>query len=455
MSVGTGYLFFPLGMTALLFACGDSGADPDPRIEALWDDPARCGAPSYKWLRDPSIGSLVSFEEDVLLEYDRTTLRSALSMAEVTFPSELQYDTRVYRFRYVTQDRGELTEATAVLVVPTIGPGGPRRLGLLAFLHGTSGFSDRCAPSTGLLYPVLAAALASVGYVVVAPDFIGMNGLGAASTQLHPYIVSEPTAIASLDAVRAGRVLLGDITGGDLEAERGVLLMGGSQGGHGALATARYAPYYAPEEEIIAVAASVPPSDLVNLGALNATSWMDGSSNYAAILASLADWYGLDLSEALAPPHDEQVPELMETMCRPNDLVPDATTVESLFTQPFRELSEAGYPLGLSPWSCALRENSIPFTSVEPLDHPPTLIVLGELDDLVDTPTERASFDRLCADGHRLEYLECQGANHNDTALGSLSEQLVFLSDRSAGEPWPEEKVCQRTAPVQCSGAAP
>ena len=39
--------------------------------------------------------------------------------------------------------------------------------------------------------------------VVAAPDYLGMNGFGAPAEALHPYIVAEPTAVASLDAVRA------------------------------------------------------------------------------------------------------------------------------------------------------------------------------------------------------------------------------------------------------------
>lgn len=439
-------------LLSILGACGDSGEARDPRIEALWSSPAVCGAAAYKWLADPTLGSVVSWEEDDLMEYNRSTIRAALSMADINLPSELRYDTRVYRYRYVTQDRGVLTEATAVIVVPDTGSDGPKRLPLLSFLHGTNGFSDACAPSTGLLYPLLSAAFASVGYVVVAPDFLGMVGLGAASTQLHPYMVSEPTAIASLDAVRAGRALLKSTLDTNVGAEPGLLLMGGSQGGHAALATALYAPYYAPKEEIIAVAVSVPPSDLVAQGVLNAATWMKGSSNYSAILAGFADWYGLELSEVLLPPHDEQVPALMESKCNPNDLVGDATTVEALFTPAFRELSAAGYPLDTSPWSCVLHESSLSRTSVEALAAPPTMIVLGELDNLVDTPTERAAFHTLCAQGQRLEYLECQGVGHTDTALGSLAEQLAFLKDRFAGVPWSAEKICQQSAPVVCSG---
>ena len=45
-------------------------------------------------------------------------------------------------------------------------------------------------------------ALAARGYVVVAPDSIGLRAFGG-TTGSPPYLVGQPTAIASLDAVRA------------------------------------------------------------------------------------------------------------------------------------------------------------------------------------------------------------------------------------------------------------
>lgn len=45
--------------------------------------------------------------------------------------------------------------------------------------------------------------LASSGYVVVAPNYISLRAFGDPTGFLHPYLVGQPTAIASLDAVRA------------------------------------------------------------------------------------------------------------------------------------------------------------------------------------------------------------------------------------------------------------
>ncbi len=453
MKERTSLLCLALGGVLILVACGDDDGPRDPRIDALWAEPARCDAPAYHWLDDPTLGQVVDWGEEDTLRYDRTTIRASLALADAHFTPELRYDTRLFQYRYVTQDRGALTEATSILAVPEVGDGDPSAFPVIVFIRGTSGFNDDCAPSNAVLYPVVAAALASVGYLVVAPDLIGLMGRGAPSTQIHPYLIGEPTALATLDAVRGGRALLAQSLHLGVSARPGLLVMGASQGGHGALFTGLYGPYYAPEEKILGVAASVPPSDLLHQGIVMASGWEKGTDNFVAILAAMADWYHMDLSEALLPPYDTEVPERMQTECQPGDLVPDATSVEGLFTPALRDLASQGFPAGESRWSCVLRENSLPYTSVEPLSFPPTLVVHAEQDNLVNTAVERDAFETLCSLGYRLEYLECAGMGHAEAGLSSFGEQLDFLMDRYDGVPWPDTDVCQLTAPVTCGDA--
>ena len=53
--------------------------------------------------------------------------------------------------------------------------------------HGTSGFNDACAPSNDKDTRTLLGALAALGYVMVAPDSIGLRAFGA--TGFPPYLV--------------------------------------------------------------------------------------------------------------------------------------------------------------------------------------------------------------------------------------------------------------------------
>lgn len=434
--------------------CGEEGEQLDPKVAALRASPAVCGAPPYTWLDDARLGEPVA-SEPVL--GDRVTvadIQALFDLAGAESPVPLLYSVQVHRFRYVTQDRGALREATALLAFPNLQGLPSPDVPLITFLHGTTGATDACAPSGSIADPYLAAAFAAAGYVYVAPDYLGMVSFGEPSPAIHPYLVAEPTAIASLDAVRAARRLLAGALDVGVRPRPGTLVMGGSQGGHASLFVARYQPYYAPEEEVIAVAASVPPADLVAEAQHSATQIADGNRNVAGLLAGYADWYGIPLSEGLASPFDVQVPERLLAGCNLGDLLDPAQTVEEMFSEGFLRSARRGFPEGDSRFGCALRANSLMHTSVEPLSNPPTLFVLSELDELVYTAAERMAFEWLCDQGLALEYLECAGASHTEGALASLREQVTFLQDRAAGVPWDPARICHRSAPVVCSGMA-
>ncbi len=104
-------------------------------------------------------------------------------------------------------------------------------------LHGFAGASDPCAPSeSSLIGPMQIALLAANGFVTIAPDFIGMNGRGGASTAPHAPLLGEQVAIGAWDAMRAGRSLLAGELGLRLQGEPrdDLVIWGASQGGHAA-----------------------------------------------------------------------------------------------------------------------------------------------------------------------------------------------------------------------------
>ena len=445
----------PALLLLILLGCPTAEPEPppDPRIAALAADPAVCEAPLYSWLARGGMGEVITADLDPDWELPPTFYGPVLAELGVALPREPIHETRILQLRYVTQDRGQPVEATGMIGVPYVGP--EQDFPLVLLLHGTSGFSDDCAPSAAGIDPVLVSMLASLGYVVVAPDYLGMNGNGAPSDQLHPYLVGEPTAIASLDAVRATLKLSAEgLLRSGARATTPIVISGGSQGGHAALFTGRYAPYYAPEIPVAAVAASVPPSDLAGQTSSAVLDWDNGNTNTAALLASVADWYGADgLAEVLVPPLDVDVPARMETSCGLGGLLNPAQSPEEAFTPAALEAMAQEPPWsGLDPWRCYIAENSLDATSVEEIVSIPTFFVTSEQDELVVTPIERDAVARLCAQGMRIEYLECAGAEHTEGALASLGEQLDFCDARLRGDPWPEEDLCVIHEPVVCSG---
>lgn len=121
---------------------------------------------------------------------------------------------------------------------------------LLLWSHGTVGIADKCAPTWTGYVPFHDEHLSqwlSEGYAVVASDY---QGLGTKGT--HPYLATRPAAYSNLDVLRA-------VQSADFPVSDRIVLAGQSQGAGAAIATAAYAPNYAPELDIRAVIATGVP----------------------------------------------------------------------------------------------------------------------------------------------------------------------------------------------------
>jgi len=458
---------------AALAGCGDGGGgDPPqggtgasgagfpapevagtPETDALADAPARCGQPAHAWQRGADLGQVTGHVAKGT--YTKALLQTLAAEALGSLPVTLQYDVVTYLVTYTTQDRGKPVEATALLAWPTTVPEDAEALPTLVVLHGTSGFTDGCGPSVDSDQSALAAALASAGYVVVLPDYIGLKNGPPATGFLHPYLVGQATAIASLDAVRALAHLPEDIREGGAKTSPRVVVVGGSQGGHAALWVDRLAPYYARELEIAGIAATVPPADMLGEARLALTAPRESTANMVAFYGASAGWYGAagDLGEVLVSPLDKDVPAALGSSCDPGDLLAGKGTLDAIFQPSILDAAASGALAGVEPWGCMVGENGLDTTSVDRIQKDSSsygiLFVTGEKDTLVDTATERAAFAKLCEGGMPMQYLECTGASHTKATTWALPEILTFLNARLAGEPF--TKACTPGAPVTCS----
>jgi hypothetical protein len=435
---------------------------PAPRLgdaaeaRALAAAPARCGQPAHAWLEDPSLGE-VTGDGDVA-RFPAALLQAVFDQQGIPVPRPIAHDVVVRQIAYTTQDRGAPITATALVAMPANLPAGASPT-IVLVLHGTTGFNDSCAASETLEWRALAAFWASLGYVAVAPDYIGMRAFGEPTGFPHPYLVGQPTAIASLDAVRAvGRMAAaGDL--GDMCPAPRVALFGGSQGGHAALWVDRLAPYYAPELEMLGGAATVPPADLLGEIDVALTSFVDATANTLAYLATAAPWYGHGdrLGEVLTPAARELADLALTADCG-EDVDVDLDRYDELaevYTGPLLDAVAADALMSFGDWGCMIAENGLTTSSIPRLgtDAPSygLLFVVGSDDDLVHTPTERRAFESLCASGTPLEFLECAGASHSRATFWALPEIVRFVDARAAGEPF-TTPACAATPPVRCEG---
>lgn len=463
--------FFVLASVAA--CCSFAACAPTPETPPtsrfgsdLHEHPAACGQAAYAWVDDDALGSVVDRAPLRIAEVDDSAafielLRDNDAADVVHVPKR-----RVFldRFRYVTQDRGQLVEATGLYAFPdpkeVTGP-----LPLVVYTHGTSGYSDACAPSrlaespaatdaalVGIFASVFDADGAGGGAIVVAPDYLGLNGFGAPSSMSHPYLVAEPTAVAALDAARAAFALAAE-DGEDISV---VTVAGASQGGHAAALTARYQPHYAADLPFAGVVSAIPPTDLL----AQATRAVSGGlaapvnvGNIVAVLVAAQRWYGVPREALFDVVNEEFVAGVEATMDETCVLPEIDADLDDVFTADAVAAAEEGDFGALpGPWGCIFARSSLIDTDVEKLDDDPRLVVTGEDDDLVDPVVERAAAELECARGETLVFQECAGRDHGGAFLSSIDDMLFFLEARVRGDD--VDGVCD-IGPARVCGSDP
>ena len=414
-----------------------------------------CGLEDYAILDAADMGEVLDFE--FAIELEPATIDQLLMAQNFGALTPVAYGARVYKIRYRTQDRGVAVEATGFVGFPVLDT--PEDRPVVLWAHGTSGFTDACAPTAdpqGYAVPVILAAL---GYVTVAPDYLGMNGWGAPAGFVHPYIVPEPTAIATLDSLRALVRFAGD-TGEALPSSPGkdIVLFGASEGGFATLWADRYAPFYAPEFKIVANVASVPPTDALGLTQHGATVFGPTTGALAAAIVGGHDWHRVAeplstvLSEGSPLDVATELPKMMAMGCSA-DFPAEVTETNQVYQQSFIDAIVAEDLEGFGVVGCILERATLRNSVIPLAVHTPTLVVQGEADDLVFTPVVRDDLPRLCDAGYVIEHFECAGAGHTEAATDSIPFVIDWVGKRLAGEAIAEPCVIHE--PVDCKALNP
>jgi acetyl esterase/lipase len=360
----------------------------------------------------------------LVLAHQQALAQSAgvLSAAEpvAVTPANMQ----AWRVRYwTTDDRERPIEVTGMVVAPRNSRPATQRP-VLAWAHGTSGVVERCAPSLSEKFFIWTPGLNEAirrGYTVVAPDYPGLG-----SAMPHPYLGGVATARSVLDAVRSARGIPG------AAASARFAVWGESQGGHAALWTGQLARAYAPDLQLVGVAAAAPPTDLVeNLRA-------GGNPSVRAFLTAFVvySWsqhFGAPLSTLGNRTTQGVITRLARNNCNEPGMKPRLGTM--LGTLSLRNALK-NVDLGLiQPWARIARENS-------PAAKPhgtPLLIAQNPNDAIVAPEVTRRFARRMCGNGARLRYLAIAGKGHQTSAADSTDATLDWIDARFAGTAAPSD----------------
>lgn len=324
---------------------------------------------------------------------------------------------QAWRIRYWTiDDNNRPREVSGMVVAPREAiPPQPRRI--IAWAHGTSGVATKCAPSQMPEFWSHRPWQDAIrrGYVLAAPDYPGLGSTGA-----HPYLIGQPTARSTIDAVRAAAQIAGAAAGSRFA------VWGESQGGHAALWTGQLAKSYAPELQLVGVAAAAPPTDLI----ANLRQGSDPSVRAfltAFTAHSWSQYYGTPLSSLGGRQTQNIITRLSENNCVTLDSKPKLGTIIGI-TVLRRNLKTVD--LGrIRPWADYAWSNSV---NARPIQVP--MLIAQNPKDVIVAPAATRQFARnACALGKRIRWIDINGKGHQTSATDTAPITLDWIDNRFAG----------------------
>ena len=206
----------PVLLAAALVACG--GGDDDP---ATPEQPPENSAPGALLS-----GSMVNTITPAQITHAFKDPESYIQGGIVP-----RYSVSSYRLNYVTTDKnGAKVTASGLVSVPVKAAGA--RSPVLSYQHAST-FRNNQAPSIKVEAVEPPLVLASLGYIVVSPDYVGF---GASYGVEHPYLTSSPSSRAVIDMLSAAQTWRRQAG----VADNGQLFLAGySEGGYATMAAHR------------------------------------------------------------------------------------------------------------------------------------------------------------------------------------------------------------------------
>ncbi|MFY0600641.1 MAG: alpha/beta hydrolase [Cyclobacteriaceae bacterium] len=253
-------------------------------------------------------GDLVSSE--LVFARGATQVQTLLTIAGLDLPfEEFNYNVSFYKAEYLTIYKGENITVSSLVVLPDNFEG---NLSTVSFQHGTIA-SNSEAPSQlksddNLLS--VYASLASIGTMVVVPDFIGF---GSSVDIMHPYYAVDLTATSIFDNIYAARTLAEE-KGFALSPK--LYLAGYSQGGHATMSAHKY--YEENEVDFFELQASFPAAGGYDVVAFKDYFLSLETFHQPFFLAYVAQSYNesFDLNEPLDKyfnePYASRIPDLFD-----------------------------------------------------------------------------------------------------------------------------------------------
>ncbi|NYI99637.1 pimeloyl-ACP methyl ester carboxylesterase [Nocardioides thalensis] len=315
--------------------------------------------------------------------------------------------TLAWRVEYytTTPDGGPTSSSGLVLVPPGPAPAGGWPV--VAWDHGTTGIDDGCAPSAikGAAYGGLLSQILAAGYVVAATDYPGLGTAG-----VHPYLISESEARATVDSVRAARSLLGNVSSSWVAA-------GHSQGGQAAVATAEIADDYDGLLQFAGAAAFAPAPNMTRYVDAIASPHPLEQQFYTMMLVGIWTQHPeLRWADYLGPRARALLPEVLD-LCF--DDLTQVFVQAALPASEFEPVDQAAVDR-LRAW---FRESEVGHRSADG----PLLVMQGTADHVVPVGDTQEMVEMSRSNGSTVDLRVYDGATHGSVLDLGAADLLAWL----------------------------
>ncbi|MBC5815902.1 MAG: alpha/beta hydrolase [Candidatus Eremiobacteraeota bacterium] len=286
---------------------------------------------------------------------------------------------------------------------------------LVSWAHGTTGNGPQCTPSRDLVpngEQRMLDAWVARGYAVAQTDYEGQGTPG-----VHPYFIARAAAHDVTDMVRAARQIDSDI------ATRWIVL-GHSEGGTAAIATAAMGQAWAPELKLIGAVSYAPGSQITYIldGMLHSATPPLYLPLFGLMVKSFATYDpAIQLEKVFTTQFISKLDELQSRCERTLSL--DRWWTTQVSSDIFLERPDLG-PI------------SKDFIANEPGTlHPtvPVLLVQGMSDRVVGADATRALDQDLCHNGVQVRLDLYAGKNHGTVLAASLENALAWAQSAFRG----------------------
>ena len=320
------------------------------------------------------------------------------------------------RILYLTElDNGDLAAASGMAFIPT-SPATSEPRPIVAWTHGTVGEGDACAPSrqkdpTSQLTQFLPSMI-QLGWALVATDYTGLGTPG-----VQAYLLKDQEVRDTVNSVRA----LQQIPQANVGSRYTVI--GHSQGGHTALWTGHLSKKFAPELELLGVAAAAPAAELTQILGKQwdtVVSWVIG----AEVMRSWPLQYpNLPTNEILTRSGQKNYDRLAR------ECIKDAAFEAEIRSNAFNEQFFSSNPSEDPAWVAALNEQTPPpFPTDMPL-----LLIQGTADKIV-LPQPNAYLQKTwCEAGTKISALWLGGVGHVAAAAIAGPTAVSWMKEIFAG----------------------